>query len=76
MIQGDGEYSCRGRDLAFREMMLFSAILLTVYDIKLPQDQEWVVPPMTTRYSTRVPTKPMHLWIKRRQLSRLNEQRS
>lgn len=60
---------CKGRTLAFREMMLYPAILISMYDILPPNNKPWGMPDTTLRAGTRNPSKPIHAWIKRRKFA-------
>ncbi|KAI6780781.1 25-hydroxycholesterol 7-alpha-hydroxylase-like protein [Emericellopsis cladophorae] len=63
---GGGAYMCKGRAFAMRELMMYTAAIVTMYDIRRPEGQEWFVPKTTKQAASRHPTKEMKVWIKRR----------
>lgn len=60
---------CKGRAFAVREMMMYSAVILSMYDIQPPEGQSWTVPKMETRSATRHPLQPLRVWMKRREIA-------
>lgn len=70
---GGGSKMCKGRHFALREMLLYVAVIITFYDIQSPKGEPWKVPQTVKPLATRLPKKPLRVWIKRRELSPENE---
>lgn len=64
---------CKGRAFAVREMMFYSAVILSLYDIQAPEGEGWKVPKTETRAATRHPLQPLRVWVKRRDLQTEDE---
>lgn len=60
---------CKGRAFANREMMMFTSILISMYDIKAPEGKDFQIPKTEKKVATRYPCKPMRVWIKRREFA-------
>lgn len=57
---------CKGRAFALREMLLYTAIIITFYDMVAPEGEGWKQPQTYKPVATRHPTKPLKVWVKRR----------
>ncbi|KAM4057864.1 cytochrome p450 [Hirsutella rhossiliensis] len=64
---GGGPAMCKGRTFALREMLLYSAIIITFYDMQPPKGQSWEAPKTYKPMATRHPKTPIKVWIKRRE---------
>lgn len=51
-----------------REVILFTSILITLYEIH-PAGGQWKVPRTTKPVTTKYPTTPIRVWISRRELA-------
>lgn len=60
---------CKGRAIALREMLLYSAMILSFYDMSPPDGQSWEEPELCKRAATKHSKNPIMVWIKRRDLS-------
>lgn len=60
---------CKGRGFANREMVMFTSILISLYDIKPPEGKGWKIPKTDKKVGTRYPRSPIKVWIKRRDLA-------
>lgn len=58
---------CKGRTFALREMLLYSAIIVSFYDMQPPKGQSWEAPRTYKSVATRHPKTPIKVWIKRRE---------
>lgn len=67
---------CKGRAFALREMLLYSAIIISFYDMQPPNGQSWEEPKTYKLAATRHPKKDVKVWIKRRVLPKSTETRS
>ncbi|KAJ6441127.1 Actin cytoskeleton-regulatory complex protein end3 [Purpureocillium lavendulum] len=63
---GAGPRLCKGRAFALREIMLYSAIIVSFYDMEPPHGQGWELPKTYKLTATRHPKTPVKVWIKRR----------
>lgn len=59
---------CKGRQFALREMLLYVAVIITFYDMQPPKGGSWGEPQTKKVVVSRHPTKPLKVWIKRREL--------
>ncbi|KJZ76815.1 hypothetical protein HIM_03692 [Hirsutella minnesotensis 3608] len=66
---GGGPAMCKGKNFAVREMLLYSAMIITFYDMRPPQGQSWEIPKTFKPVATRRPKTPIKVWIKRREQS-------
>ena len=64
---------CKGRAFALREMLLYSAIIISFYDMQPPKGQGWEEPKTHKQAATRHPDKDIKVWIKRRVLPKSTE---
>ncbi|PHH89960.1 hypothetical protein CDD83_4850 [Cordyceps sp. RAO-2017] len=65
---GGGPAMCKGRAFALREMLLYSAIIISFYDMQPPSGQSWEHAPKTYKtVATRHPKAPIKVWIRRRE---------
>jgi hypothetical protein len=60
---------CKGRALALREMLFYTAMILSHYDIVPPEGKHWEEQELRKRAVTKHPTKPIKVWIKRRNIN-------
>ena len=58
---------CKGRAFAVREMMVYPAVILSLFDIVAPEGKGWVLPKTEMHAGTRHPLKPLTVWLQRRQ---------
>lgn len=58
---------CKGRQFALREMLLFTAAIITFYDIQPPRGEPWNVPQMRKLVANKHPKTSLKVWIKRRE---------
>lgn len=65
---GGGHVMCKGRNFAIRELIMFTAAILTMYDIRAPEGQELKVPGTIKQAAAKVPKTKTPVWIKRREL--------
>ncbi|KHO02108.1 cytochrome P450 [Metarhizium album ARSEF 1941] len=63
---GAGPTMCKGRAIALREMLFYTAMIVSFYDMVPPEGQRWEEPGLSKRAVTKHPTKPIKVWIKRR----------
>jgi hypothetical protein len=59
---------CKGRAFALRELLMFTAAILTMYDIEPANGGKWTRPKTVKQAATKHPAKPVRVWIKRRAL--------
>jgi hypothetical protein len=67
-IAGGGHSMCKGRAFAFKEIMLFSAAIISMWEIDSVDGGEWKMPrhrKATAVYNTDDSTR---VWIKQRKL--------
>ncbi len=55
-----------GRGFLQREMMIFSAAILSLYEFVAPEDKGWTLPKTEKRAATRHPLKPLTVWVRRK----------
>lgn len=65
---------CKGRAFAMRELLMYSALIITMYDIRPPDGKEWVVPKTVKQAATKHPASKTRVWIKRRKLPQEEEE--
>lgn len=65
-VLGDGALMCDGTRFASREVLLFSAAILAVYDIEPINGGEWKLPKQKRTAGTRHPAWSTRVWIKSR----------
>ncbi|RFU78993.1 cytochrome p450 [Trichoderma arundinaceum] len=65
---GGGLKMCKGRQFALREMLLYTAAIITFYDMQPPKGSSWSVPQTRQLVANKHPKKPFKVWIKRREL--------
>ena len=70
LILGDGPSACKGKEVAQREMLAYTAVILSLYDITSPKGKPWKKTKLRKSSGTRYPKRPLRVWIKRRELSR------
>lgn len=62
---------CKGRQFALREILLYTAAVITFYDMQAPKGGSWSEPQTRKLVANRHPKKSLKVWIKRRgQLAR------
>ncbi|KAK2606251.1 hypothetical protein QQS21_003299 [Conoideocrella luteorostrata] len=72
---GGGFTMCKGRAFALREMLLYVSMIISYYDMVPPEGAGWDEPATCKRAASRYPTKPIKVWIKRRDItSELSEE--
>lgn len=59
---------CKGRAFALRELLMYTAVILTMYEIRPPEGEQWTVPGTVNQAATKHPNQKVRVWIKRRQL--------
>lgn len=59
---------CKGRQFAVREILLFSAAIIAVYDIEPIGGGEWKLPKQKKTAGTKHPASSTRVWIKSRPL--------
>lgn len=57
---------CKGRQFALREILLYTAAIVTFYDMQAPKGGSWSEPQTRKLVANRHPKKPLKVWIKRR----------
>ncbi|KAH7322737.1 cytochrome P450 [Stachybotrys elegans] len=65
---GDGVVIERDDAFITREITLFVAILISLYDIRPPKDGRWTNASVVSSIPARTPGQPVKVWIKRRNL--------
>ncbi|KAL7787438.1 cytochrome P450 [Trichoderma ceciliae] len=65
---GGGLKMCKGRQFALREMLQFTAAIITFYNMQPPNGGSWSVPQTRKLVANKHPKKPFKVWIKRREL--------
>lgn len=63
---GGGIFMCEGGQFAFKEILLFTAAIIAVYDIYPIAGREWRVPRQKSTAGTKHPTTETRVWIKSR----------
>lgn len=61
---------CKGRQYAVREILLFAAAIIAVYDIQPVGGGEWKMPKLRKTAGTKQPAEETRVWIKTRPLIR------
>ncbi|KAJ4391268.1 hypothetical protein N0V93_004885 [Gnomoniopsis smithogilvyi] len=64
----DGEQLGLGKDFAIREIVLFSAAIISMYDIQPIGAGPWKLPKQTTTVGAKRPLTPTRVWIKSRSM--------
>ena len=59
---------CKGRAFALRELLMYTAVLITMYDMTPPEGKTWDIPKTVKQAATKHPTKKTKVWIKLRKL--------
>lgn len=59
---------CKGKEFAMREVLLYTAVILSLYEIGPAGGIHWEVPQTTKPATTKHPRTPIRVWIKRREL--------
>lgn len=67
---GGGAHMCKGRQYAVREILLFSAAIIAVYDIQPVGGGEWKMPKSRRTTGTKQPVQETRVWIKTRPSTR------
>lgn len=57
---------CKGRQFAVREILLFTAAILAVYDIQPVGGGPWVFPKVRKTTGAKQPSSKTRVWIKTR----------
>lgn len=57
---------CKGRAFALREMLIYTAVIVTFYDIE-PAGGRWAVPKLEPRAASKHSITPIRGWIKKRE---------
>lgn len=60
---------CKGRAFAMREMLLYASFIISFYDMIPPEGGSWEDPGTRKRAVTRHPTRPVKVWIRRRNIT-------
>ena len=68
LISGGGAAMCKGRAFALRELLMYSAAIIAMYEIQPPEGKDWSVPKTVKQAATKHPTSKIKVWIKRRKL--------
>ncbi|RDA93062.1 hypothetical protein CP533_0681 [Ophiocordyceps camponoti-saundersi (nom. inval.)] len=63
---GGGPAMCKGRAFALRELMLYAAVIVSLYDMRPPDGEEWPAPETYKLVATRHSKTPIRLWVSRR----------
>ncbi|RDA87568.1 hypothetical protein CP532_3974 [Ophiocordyceps camponoti-leonardi (nom. inval.)] len=59
---GGGPAMCKGRAFALRELMLYAAVIVSLYDMRPPDGEEWPSPETYKLVATRHSKTPIRLW--------------
>lgn len=59
---------CKGRAFAARELMVFTAAILSLYDIQPPTGHKWGNQKPVKATSTKRPSRPVKAWVRRREV--------
>ena len=57
---------CKGRAFALREMLLYTAVIISFYDMEPAQGRAWEAPQTYRLAATRHPKTPIRVRIRRR----------
>ena len=57
-----------GKGFALRELLMYTAAILTMYEIRPPEGKQWTIPGTRRQGVTKHPKKAVRVWIKRREL--------
>jgi hypothetical protein len=60
---------CKGRAIALREVLFYTAMILTFYDMVPPEGEKWEEPELRKHAFSKHATKPIKVWIKKRTIS-------
>lgn len=67
-MTGGGHAMCKGKNFAVRELIMFTAVILTMWDIRAPEGEELKVPGTVKQAASKVPDQKTMVWVKRRKL--------
>jgi cytochrome P450 len=67
-MTGGGSHMCKGRAFAARELIVFTAAILSMYDVQPVAGQKWGNRKSVKATSTKHPAKPVKAWIRRREV--------
>lgn len=59
---------CKGRAFAVRELLVFTAAIISLYDIEPAPGNSWDKVKTYSAPGTKHPLKPVKAWIRRRQV--------
>lgn len=65
----EGEQLGQGREFAIREIVLFSAAIIAMYDIQPVGGAPWKLPKQTTTVGAKCPLTSTRVWVKSRPTS-------
>lgn len=60
---------CKGRQFAIKEILVFTAAILSTYDIEPVGGGPWKLPKQSTGAGTKRPASSTRVWIKAREAS-------
>ncbi len=59
---------CKGRSFALKEILLFTAVIITFYDMEAVGGGPWKMPKQVRAAGTKKPKGDARVWIKRRKV--------
>lgn len=57
-----------GREFVRREILMYAALILTMYEMRPPEGKQWTIPRTRRQASMKHPNKKVRLWIRRTEL--------
>lgn len=69
LVLGDGVTVSKPEPLQLREVLLYTATLISLYDVEPPKGQHWKIPGTTRSGAGQRPSRPVKVWIRRRNLA-------
>ena len=63
---GGGPSMCKGRQFALREMLIYTAMIITMWDMEPAGGGSWGSLKSNKVIGGEVPVKPLKVWIRRR----------
>lgn len=60
---------CKGRAFALREMLIYTSVLISLYDVEPVGGGRWPTPKTVKAAASKHPAKPVRVWIKRREVA-------
>ncbi|OAQ98352.1 hypothetical protein LLEC1_04971 [Akanthomyces lecanii] len=61
LLSGSSEFT-------LREMMIYPAVMLSLYEFLAPEGKGWALPQIEKRAATRHPRRPMAVWVRRKKV--------